>query len=116
MTQRVLIVDDNMVSRMMIREIIKSQHPEWVFIQAASADKAIEACLESQFDYIILDLNLSGKSGLDAAPELLSSQKHAKIALFTPDIAESAKDTEINTALFFLAKPINIDEILQFVS
>ena len=52
MPKKVLIVDDSMVSRMMIKEIVMAVmavHPEWECIQAANADKAVEACLIDLF-------------------------------------------------------------------
>ncbi|MCW9000065.1 MAG: response regulator, partial [Kangiellaceae bacterium] len=63
MSKRVLIVDDSLVSRMIIKEIVMSRYPDWECVQAASAEKAVDACNQSQFDYVTLDLNMPGKSG-----------------------------------------------------
>jgi len=115
MSKKVLIVDDSMVSRMMIKEIIMSQHSDWECIQAASAEKAIEACRNSQFDFITLDLSMPGKSGLDAAPEIIEVQERAKIALLTANIQTAVKEKADRIGLTFLTKPINSDEILDFV-
>ncbi|WP_185964496.1 response regulator [Aliikangiella marina] len=115
MSKKVLIVDDSMVSRMMIKEIIMSQHPSWECIQAASAEKAIDACHHSQFDYITLDLSMPGRNGLDAAPEMIENQNNAKIALLTANIQSAIKEKADQLGLVFITKPINVDEVLDFV-
>jgi len=116
MPKKVLIVDDSMVSRMMIKEILVSRYPDWECIQAASADKAIEACQNTQFDYITLDLNMPGRSGLDAAPEIISNQNGARIALLTANIQAATRQKASELGLIFVAKPINEDSILAFAS
>ncbi len=115
MPKKVLIVDDSMVSRMMIREIIVSQHPDWECIQAANADKAVEACLKAQFDFITLDLNMPGRTGLEAAPEIIESQESAKIGLLTANIQKATQEHATALGLSFVAKPINADAILAFL-
>ena len=114
MTKKVLIVDDSLVSRMMIKEIIHSEHPKWDCSQAASADKAIDACKEAKFDFITLDLNIPGMSSLDAAPTLIESQADAKISLLTANIQSSVKMRADQLGIGFISKPIEQDGILGF--
>lgn len=116
MSKKVLIVDDSMVSRMMIKEIIMSEYPSWECIQAASAEKAIDACKHAQFDFVTLDLSMPGRSGLDAAPEIIENQESAEIALLTVNIQSAVQDKADAMGLIFITKPINVDEILDFVS
>jgi CheY-like chemotaxis protein len=115
MTKKVLIVDDSMVSRLMIKEIISTAYPEWDFVQAANADVAVKACQSEQFDLITLDLNMPGRTGLEAAPEILDSQKNARIALLTANIQSAVKEKALNLGLEYVAKPITVDRILEFV-
>ena len=115
MSKKVLIVDDSMVSRMMIKEIVLTQHPDWDCHQAANADKAVEACLNEQFDYITLDLNMPGRTGLEAAPDIMEKQESVKVALLTANIQSVTKEKATALGLSFVAKPINADEILAFI-
>jgi len=115
MTKKVLIVDDSMVSRMMIREIVMTQFPDWECTQAASADKAIEACSKDSYDFITLDLNMPGRSGLEAAPEIIEIQATAKIGLLTANIQSATQEQATALGLSFVAKPINADAILAFL-
>ncbi|MGX5174757.1 response regulator transcription factor [Aliikangiella sp. IMCC44653] len=115
MGKKVLIVDDSLVTRMMIKEIILSEFPEWECIQAASAEKAIEACGLTQFDYITLDINMPGKTGLEVAPHLLQSQPDVKVAVLTIHEHHEVREKVEALGLTFLNKPINADEIIDFV-
>ncbi|TQV89753.1 response regulator transcription factor [Aliikangiella coralliicola] len=115
MSKKILIVDDSLVSRMMIKEIVMSRHPDWECSQAASADKALEACQVKQFDFITLDLNMPGKNGLDAAPEIIATQKDAKIALLTANIQSATKQKATDIGLAFVAKPVTEEGVLDFV-
>lgn len=115
MSKRVLIVDDSLVSRMMIKEIVMSRYPDWECVQAASAEKAVDACNQSQFDFVTLDLNMPGKSGLEAAPEILASQDSAKVALLTANIQSATRDKAEALGIAFITKPISEDGVLGFI-
>lgn len=115
MSKKVLIVDDSMVSRLMIKEIISNAHPEWECFQAANADAAVGECQGNQFDYITLDLNMPGRTGLEAAPDILAKQDNAKVALLTANIQSAVKEKALGLGLEYVAKPISVDRILEFV-
>lgn len=115
MFKKVLIVDDSTLSRLMIKEIIVSVYSDWECIQAASADKAIAACKDHQFDFITLDLNMPGRSGFDAVPEIKASQKNAKVALLTANIQSIVKQQATDLGLLFIPKPIHEKDILDFI-
>ncbi len=115
MSKKVLIVDDSMVSRLMIKEIISTAHPEWECFQAANADAAVVECQDKEFDFITLDLNMPGRTGLEAAPDILAQQMNAKVALLTANIQSAIKEKAIDLGLEYVAKPISVDRILEFV-
>lgn len=115
MPKKVLIVDDSLVSRMMIKEIILLRNPNWEFVQAASSEKAVDACQKSQFDYITIDLNMPGESGLEVSPKILESQERAKLALITANISPEVKQKAKELGVDYINKPINESEILSFI-
>ncbi len=115
MLKSVLIVDDSLVSRMMIKEIIASKYAEWQITEAKNSDEAIKASTDKQFDLITLDLNMPGRSGLEAAPEIIALQPNAKIALMTANIQTSVKDKAEALGLEFVVKPITEDSVLGFI-
>lgn len=64
--KRCLIVDDSMVSRMMLNEILKRHFPDLAVTQAASGDAALKAIADiAELDVAILDFNMPGMDGLN---------------------------------------------------
>lgn len=115
MPKKVLIVDDSMVSRMMIKEIITSRNPDWEFSQAASSEKAIDACNKNQFDFITIDLNMPGENGLEVTPKILESQQNAKLALVTANLSPEVRAQADKLGVEYINKPISESELLAFV-
>jgi len=116
MPKKVLIVDDSLVSRMMIKEIIISRYPDWEFTQAASSEKAVDACEKAQFDYITIDLNMPGENGLEVTPKVLKTQDNAIVALVTANLSQEVKDQASALGVAYINKPINESEILSLIS
>ena len=115
MSKSVLIVDDSMVSRMMIKEIISTSHNDWQITEAKNADDAVLKSEGQQFDLITLDLNMPGRTGLEVAPELKALHPNARIALMTANIQTSIKQQADALGLEFVAKPVTEDSVLGFV-
>ncbi|MBL4827676.1 MAG: response regulator transcription factor [Spongiibacteraceae bacterium] len=113
--KQVLIVDDSMVSRMMVFAIIKDAHPDWDISQAADADEAINMENLADCDYVTLDMNMPGKTGLEIAPALISAAPHAKIALLTANIQDYVKMESQRLGIELIAKPITEEKILNFI-
>ena len=116
MPKSVLIVDDSLVSRMMIREIILSRNPDWELLQAASLERALHACSKHQFDYITIDLNMPGESGLEVSPKILAIQPKVKIALVTANISSEIKQQANSIGVKYINKPISEAEIFEFIN
>ena len=47
----ILVVDDSMMTRMMLTTIIKEHYPDWTIIQAKDADDALEKVIDLDFDF-----------------------------------------------------------------
>jgi two-component system response regulator RegA len=78
-----------------------------------SADQGLAACREQAPDYIVLDLNMPGTSGLVILPELLSLAPRAELLVLTgySSIATAVQATRAG-ARNYLCKPASIDEVL----
>jgi CheY-like chemotaxis protein len=53
-----LLVDDSRMSRMMLKKIIASAHPEWDIMEAADGQEAIDLAKGAELDIILLDYNM----------------------------------------------------------
>lgn len=93
-----LIVDDSMTARLLIQAMIQELQPEWNFLQAASADEAIDILQNSSVDYFSIDYNMPGKTGLDLIHIIRQSHPKNRIVLLTantqPQIEKKAKQLD----------------------
>lgn len=80
---------------------------------AANAEAALDACQQQAPDYIVLDLNMPGTSGLVVLPKLLEAAPRAALVVLTgySSIATAVQATK-DGARNYLCKPANIDEVL----
>jgi two-component system, NarL family, invasion response regulator UvrY len=67
---RVLIADDHAVFRRGLRETLAEEFSKVTFGEARTAQEAIEHVRRQDWDVIILDISMPGKSGLDILDEL----------------------------------------------
>lgn len=110
MANNLLIVDDSMVSRMMIKSIISNLQPSWNIFEAGSGQAAIELCREQPIELVSMDLNMPGLSGLETATLMLLEHPGIKIVMLTANIQSSIQTQIQDLGLPFLAKPITADK------
>jgi two-component system, NarL family, invasion response regulator UvrY len=67
---RILIVDDHAVVRDGVRRIFEEQNAETEVGEASNAQEAIELVRAANWDAVVLDISLGGRSGLDLIKEL----------------------------------------------
>ena len=85
---RVLVVDDHPVVRQGIVSVLEDQ-PELEVVDAlGSAEEAIARAGRLRPDVVLLDLELPGRDGVSAIPELLAGSPGTQVIVFT------AYDTE----------------------
>ncbi|KAF0811748.1 Chemotaxis protein CheY [Andreprevotia sp. IGB-42] len=107
---RVLIVDDSSVSRMMVKNQLLSQQPDWTVVEAANGSEALARAAEAAPDLITLDLNMPEMDGLEAAVKLHEAHPQARIAIVTANIQDSMRQRVQSLGILFVAmvdKPIN---------
>ena len=106
-----LIVDDSRMSRMLIKAIIVDSRPNWRIIEAATGDEAIQMAEEQNPDFVSMDVNMPGISGLEAAGRIRIRHPDTRIALCTANIQESTREAASKVGLFFSAKPITAQSV-----
>jgi two-component system, NarL family, invasion response regulator UvrY len=67
---RILIVDDHPVVRDGIKRILEEQKGETTFGEASTAQEALELVRTENWDAVVLDISLGGRSGLELIKEL----------------------------------------------
>lgn len=113
---RVLVVDDNNVAQTIASHALRRQSFE---VQCAGdGPQALEAATQSQFDVILMDLQMPGWDGLQTAARIRELPGYLEI----PIIAVTANCSDENRALCvrcgmqdFLAKPVRTRDLVQTV-
>lgn len=83
MSKRVLLVDDNTLTRSLIRAFLESQPEVEVCGEASDGAEGLEKGLELKPDLVVLDFSMPGVNGLQAAFMLHKVAPSTPIILFT---------------------------------
>ncbi|MCE0555347.1 response regulator [Motilimonas sp. E26] len=105
--EHILVVEDNKVNQMVLVAILDKLQIRSTVVDTGEA--AILAAKHTNFDVILMDINLPGIDGIQATIELKALNFKGKIIALTADVFRSHDDK----ALFndFLTKPIQIDHL-----
>src|SRR5207248_1401855 len=111
---RILIVDDDSGQRSLLDSFLKSQGFDT--IPVASGEEALEVLRAGQINMMISDVRMPGMSGLETLRQARKEQAVLPVLLVTAyaDIREAVhamRDGAVN----YLAKPIDLDELLATV-
>jgi two-component system KDP operon response regulator KdpE len=113
MKANVLIVDDEPQIRKVIRTALMAEG--FVTSEAQSAEQAFVAFRDKRFDLILLDVNMPGMSGLEAATEFRRGSDVA-IIMLTVRNSEADKVAALNAgADDYVTKPFSMPELLARV-
>lgn len=91
MTGRVLVVDDTLSIRFLLREVLPI-HGFVVIAEASSAAEGIELAGSEQPDLIVLDMEMPRSSGMDAIAPLKEKAPAAKIVMYSSHDAPEVRD------------------------
>ena len=117
MSKVVLIVDDSIVSRMMVKEIVNSYVPGASIIEAGGGDQCLsQITSKSKIDIALFDYNMPGMTGLELISALEKLISIPKRALLTANIQDEIKQQTDLAGITFLNKPINEEVIGQFLN
>lgn len=80
---KVLITDDHPVVRRGIRQILEDE--EWISLidEAGSGKELFERMKEREYDVILLDISLPGRSGLDLISQIKETQQSAAVLMLS---------------------------------
>jgi two-component system NarL family sensor kinase len=81
--RRILIADDHEVMRRGVRGLIESHHEWAVCGEAVEGKEAVQMSRELRPDLVILDINMPGLTGLDAAQQIRDENPMTKILFFS---------------------------------
>lgn len=116
MSKTILVVDDSLVSRMMIKAIIESHVEGANIIEAGSGDQALSKVDDSiTIDIALIDYNMPGMTGIELIKALADKIAIPKVALLTANIQDEIKAQALACGVTFMNKPIDEEAISAFL-
>ena len=110
---RVLIVDDAMFMRMMLKDILSKNGYE-VVGEAANGREAIDKYIELRPDLVLLDITMPEMEGIEALKKIKMIDPKAKIIMCSA-MGQQVMVIEAiqNGALDFVVKPFQQDRVIE---
>jgi two-component system NarL family sensor kinase len=114
--RRILIADDHELMRRGLRGLIES-HDEWAVCgEAVEGNEAVRMSTELKPDLVIMDVNLPGLSGIEAAQQIRLEHEPTKILFFTVhDSDEVIREIVGVGALGYVAKSRASQDLIEAV-
>jgi DNA-binding response OmpR family regulator len=113
--RRVLVVDDEPALRALV---VVTLGPDYECDEADSGDAALTRLREANYDVVVLDLMMPGRSGFDVLQEMRSDERLRQVPVVVMSAWQSAEDTEGALdagADSFVSKPFQPEELLATV-
>jgi len=82
-TIRILIADDHAVVRAGLQRVLRSAFPRSTFGEADDGCYALDMALSQNWDAVILDLSMPGKSGLEVLAELSAKRPQLPVLMMS---------------------------------
>jgi DNA-binding NarL/FixJ family response regulator len=113
---RVLIIDDHEVVRRGLKEIFEDKFSELHIGEAANSRAALELVATQDWDIVLLDINIPGRSGLEVLSEIkrLRSRTPVLVVSAYPEEEFAIRSLKLG-ASGYLNKSLAADEILAAV-
>src|SRR5271170_5808333 len=81
--RKVLIVDDHAVVRDGVKRLL-DENPGAIYCgEAGTPDEALGMALADDWDAVVLDLSLAGRSGLEVLKQLKQARPHLRVLVLT---------------------------------
>jgi two-component system cell cycle response regulator DivK len=113
---KILLVDDNAVSRELLRYVLKPLGLE--IVEAASGLEALERIAEERPDVVLLDLDMPGLDGYGVLQEVRRQPEWAglRVVAVTAYAMRSDRDKALSAGFDgYLTKPINAVQVREYV-
>lgn len=118
MKSTIMVADDSMFARMLIKEAVSQIYDDVDYIESTSGQQVLDKQAdEDNIDWYLLDVNMGEPNGLDAAKELISRGIGAQnITLVTgnksSDLQKQADEIKVN----YINKAMSPADVDAFVA
>jgi len=109
---QILVVDDEKVTRELVTKYLERDSHR--VVTASTAEEALSKVHEAEFDLILTDLQMPGKSGIEFAKEMHDA--HAGVPLVIFSGCESEPEVLPEGVNAFMRKPISSEELRRVLT
>lgn len=111
---RVLVVDDSMAIRYLLRTVFELEERVETVLEAGDVEEALRLLRTPGPDVIVLDQQLPGRTGLEVVAEIRAQLPHVRVVMFTA--MHSLRDRALESgADAFVGKDTDLDLLLDAV-
>lgn len=111
--RRVVIADDEMMMRQVLKAILKEGGFE-VVGEVTQGDQVVSKCVLHAPDLLCLDINMPKKDGLEALKELHEQMPDLKVIIISGDASsEKVKEAITQGARGFIVKPFSPSQVVS---
>lgn len=111
---KILIVEDNRINQIVTKKILEKNHA--VCTLANNGEEAVEIVKQSEFDLVLMDINMPIKNGIEATREIRTFNKSLTVIALTAVEVEDMRceiyDCGMNDIII---KPYDVDKFLQTI-
>ncbi len=116
----ILIADDNNFNRLLTKTLVAKNFPSVEVIEAEDGEGAVELFLKQKPSLILMDIQMPGKDGFEAAREIRNLEgdttSPVPIIALTAGAIATQKDKSIEAGMNdFLTKPIKQDQLFDCI-
>lgn len=80
---KLLLADDHAIVRKGVRQILQDEYPAARIVEVSNAEELLQLALAEDWDVVITDLSMSGRSGLDALKQLQVSRPNLPVLVLS---------------------------------
>ncbi|GAB4525323.1 MAG: hypothetical protein Tsb0010_09040 [Parvularculaceae bacterium] len=112
---RILIVDDHAVNRLLCSQLLEQAGFEWA--EAESGAEAVAAAGAERFDVILMDVQMPGMDGVEAARRIIAAGDAPPIVALTANAFEEDRQRYLDAGMSdHVSKPIDFDALLRTIT
>lgn len=114
--RKILVVDDDMDLRSSIVSAL-SEEGEYVIDQACDGEEAVNRVRASQYDLVLMDVNMPRLSGIEALKEIKAHDPSIMVIMLTAfsNIRDAVEATRLG-AYNYLEKPVKSDNLAYMIA
>jgi response regulator NasT len=103
---KVVVVDDDPVARLFLKETLEKEFGHQVLAEAASGTDMVRSVLRHEPDVVVFDIHLPYLNGLDALHQIYEQRVIAAVAITADHNQDLVRRASEEHVLAFLVKPV----------